>query len=243
MDYWSNLFFLNDSFTQQIHDTADRCNYTDYFNTYLQFPPPSGKFPMLPEDAQGCDVFDSVFAAALEVNPCFNIYHLTDTCPHLYSVLGIVNPGDYEPPGGVVYFNRTDVQMAINAPVGTNWSQCTSKNVFDMGSMNQSVMDGSLGPAQNDVLKHVIESTNNTIIGVGGLDFLLPTNGSLLAIQNITWNGVQGFTERPSEQFYVPYHPEYNQGALSGAGNAGYWITQRGLTFYEVQLAGHGKCF
>lgn len=41
--------------------------------------------------------------------------------------------------------------------------------------------------------------------------------------------------------FYVPYHPEYNQGALADAGLVGKYVTQRGLTFYTVQLAGHGK--
>lgn len=68
------------------------------------------------------------------------------------------------------------------------------------------------------VLKNVIEATNNVLIGVGGLDFLLPANGTLLALNNVTWNGVQGFTKPPTHRFYVPYHPEYSQGALADAG-------------------------
>lgn len=43
----------------------------------------------------------------------------------------------------------------------------------------------------------------------------------------------------PGEELYVPYHPEYNGGALAGAGLQGYWGSERGLTFYQVQLAGH----
>lgn len=151
----------------------------------------------------------------------------------------IVNPGDYEPPGAQVYFNRSDVQKAINAPP-TNWMQCTDVNVFGLGNnTNQSLRDRSLGPAQDGVLQHVIESLNNTIIGVGNLDFLLPTNGTLMALQNVTWNGKQGFQSYPSNEFYTPYHPEYNGGALAGAGYLGLWGSERGLTFYQVQLAGH----
>lgn len=238
LDYWKNVFGLNESFTTAIHERADSCGYTDYFNKYLTFPPP-GPFPTPKNSSDGCDIFDDVFAAALEVNPCFNIYHILDTCPHLFNVLGIVNRGDYFPKNAQVYFNRTDVQAAINAPVGTNWMQCTNKNVFAGPSGNNS-RDQSLGPAQDGVLQHVIESTNNTIIGVGNLDYILPTNGTLLAIQNLTWNGLQGFQTAPTNDFFVPYHPEYNGGSLSGAGNLGTWVSERGLTFYSVELAGHG---
>lgn len=185
-------------------------------------------------------MFDDVYAAAIAVNPCFNIYHILDTCPHLWSQLGIVNPGDYEPPGAQVYFNRSDVQAAINAPP-TNWMLCTDRNVFGNGNDTSTARDRSLGPAQDGVLQHVIESTNNTIIGVGNLDFLLPPNGTLMALQNVTWNGKQGFQSYPGNEFYTPYHPEYNGGSLAGAGYLGLWGTERGLTFYQVQLAGHGK--
>lgn len=245
VDYWSNLFYLNESFSAAIHKRADDCGYTSYLEKYLTFPPPAGKFPLLPDpfatDSYTCDVFDDVYFAELEINPCFNIYHITDTCPHLSTVLGIVNTGDYLAPGEVTYFNRSDVQKAINAPVGTDWKQCTDINVFGGASDNKNLSDTSLGPAQDGVLQHVIESINNTIIGVGNLDFLLPTNGTLLALQNVTWNGVQGFQSFPGTEFYTPYHPEYNGGALAGAGKVGLWGSERGLTFYQVQLAGHGK--
>jgi carboxypeptidase D len=155
--------------------------------------------------------------------------------------MGAINPGDYVPPGDEVYFNRTDVQAAINAPIGTNWQQCTDVNVFadKPTRVDYGPSDQSLGPAQDGVLQRVIEYTNNTIIGQGNLDMLLSTNGTLLAIQNMTWNGVQGFQSFPGTPFYVPYHPEYNGGSLAGAGNLGSWGTERGLTFYQVQLSGH----
>ncbi|EXJ80160.1 hypothetical protein A1O1_08302 [Capronia coronata CBS 617.96] len=244
-DYWSNLMFLNSSFVSLMHELQDYCNYSSYLDQYFTFPPPLEPFPVLPDpyasEEYTCDILDNVYAAALEVNPCFNIYHITDTCAFVYGHLGIVNPGDYSPPGASVYFNRTDVQAAINAPVGTNWMQCTDINVFGDGdNNNESIGDTSLGPAQDGVLQRVIEHTNNTIIGVGNLDFLLPTNGTLFALQNVTWNNLKGFQAYPqSEPFYVPYHPETNQGRESEAGIVGYWGSERGLTFYTVQLSGH----
>jgi carboxypeptidase D len=72
------------------------------------------------------------------------------------------------------------------------------------------------------------------------LDFLLPPNGTLFALQNVTWHGKQGFQSYPQDKyFYVPYHPEYNPGRNSEAGLVGNWGKERGLTYYEVQLAGH----
>jgi carboxypeptidase D len=160
------------------------------------------------------------------------------TCPrHPYSQLGIVNTGDYSPPGAVVYFNRTDVKKALHAPLDVNWLQCSDVNVFGNGTSKGS--DTSVGPANNGVLQRVIEYTNNTIIGSGDLDMLLSTNGTLFAIQNMTWNGAQGFSQYPATPLYAPYHPEYNGGSLAGSGIQGVWTKERNLLFYTAHLAGH----
>ena len=159
----------------------------------MTFPPKPEPFPLLPNPFSGedpnftCNIFGRAYAASLEINPCFNVYHVSDTCPFAYSHLGKANTFDYVPPGGTVYFNRSDVQKAINAPVGTNWQQCTAIDVFGKGyKANATLVDTSLPPTQNDVLKRVIEHTNNTMIGVGNLDMLVSTNGTLLSLQNVT---------------------------------------------------------
>jgi carboxypeptidase D len=54
-------------------------------------------------------------------------------------------------------------------------------------------------PATNNLLSRMIEYTSNVIIGSGGLDMLIPTNGTLLVLQNVTWEGVQGFQRRPGK--------------------------------------------
>ncbi|KAK5685883.1 hypothetical protein LTS10_001996 [Elasticomyces elasticus] len=235
VDYWQKLLYLNESFIERIHARQDECGYSDYLDTYLTYPPPQTPFPTLAEPSRknnySCDQFDSIYEAILEVNPCFGESSIANVEFRDVVMLTSVY-GDYIPTGFTVFFNRTDVQTAINAPVGTNWAQCNN-GVF-LGSGDQS-----LGPAQNGVLQRVIEYTNNTIIGSGNLDMLLNTNGTLLAIQNMTWNGLQGLQSYPDTPFYVPYHPEYNGGALSGAGIVGSWGYERGVTFYQVQLAGH----
>ncbi|KAL5120845.1 hypothetical protein ACEQ8H_001326 [Pleosporales sp. CAS-2024a] len=243
VEYWQNLLYLNESFLERARERQRECGYDTYLEKYFTFPGPNVSVPVLPDPYASpnytCDMFDNMYGAILQVNPCFNIYHITETCPHPYSQLGIVNQGDYTPPGAQVYFNRSDVIEALHAVPGTNWEQCTSNNVFGNGNSSSQASDTSLGPAQDGVLQRVIEYTNNAIIGSGDLDFLLNTNGTLFAIQNMTWHGAKGFSEYPSTPLYAPDHPEYNRGALAGAGYQGVWTKERNLTFYTAHLAGH----
>lgn len=103
----------------------------------------------------------------------------------------------------------------------------------------------------------MIERTNNVIVGSGLLDFLLLTNGTLASLNNMTWNGAQGFSTNPmaSQNLFVPYNPFIEQviyetttqssipsigvGLQAGAGILGTTHTERGLTFTTVNLAGH----
>jgi carboxypeptidase D len=43
------------------------------------------------------------------------------------------------------------------------------------------------------VLRQVIEKTNRVLVANGDLDYEVITNGTLMAIQNMTWNGQMGF--------------------------------------------------
>lgn len=242
VEYWQNILYLNDTFMEQMRQRQADCNYTQYVDTHLQFPPPQEDMPLLEDpyatEDLSCNMVENLYAALVAVNPCFDIYHVTEGCPYVYSQLGKLNQDEYHPEGAIVYFNRTDVQEALHAPVGTNWEKCTTTNVFGKGNDTNAV-DGSLAPGMNGVLQRVIEHTNNTIIGSGDLDMLLPTNGTLLAIQNMTWNGLKGLQEYPNKPLQAPYHPEFNRGAQAGSGVQGRWTSERGLTFYTAHLAGH----
>ena len=242
--HFQNVLGLNETYLADIAAQADSCGYTDFFNKYSNSFPPPGPIPTAPDYNQpGCGLYDDIYNALYYVNPCFNIYHLTDFCPYLWDEMGFPSLGG----GPNNYFNRSDVQEVIHAPP-TNYYVCAGgPGLFPNGDQSPP---STLGP-----LPSVIERTNNTIIGHGLLDFLLFSNGSLITIQNMTWNGLQGFQTAPSEKmnFFVPYHqslgeilslannaipnspPQYD---TAGAGYQGVTHTERGLTFVTVNLAG-----
>lgn len=171
---------------------------------------------------------NDIYYAAPLTNPAWDVYQIATTPPLLWDVLGFPGSFDYLPAGAEIYFNRTDVQQAINAPV-QEWEECTG------GILRH---DNS-APSGLSVLPGVIEKNNRTIIGHGLLDFILLHNGTLMMINNMTWNGAQGFSKYPENDFFVPYHEELDLGSLAGAGNFGRWHEERGLTYIEVALSGH----
>lgn len=166
------------------------CGYEAYIAEYLTFPT-SGIQPPSPYWADGdCDVFDIVNEAVLAVNPCFDIYAINQNCPILWDVLGFPTQLEYAPAGFDLYFNRTDVKEALHAPLDINWAECSNENVFPGG-------DNSPQP-NIYVLPQVIEATNRVLVANGDYDMILMTNGTLLSIQNMTWNGALGFQNQPS---------------------------------------------
>ena len=239
------MLALNETYIANITARAASCGYTDFLEKWTTEFPPSGPIPTAPNsNLPGCDLYDDIYNALYYVNPCFNIYHLTDFCPYLWDELGFPSLGG----GPNNYFNRSDVQAVIHAPP-TDYFICGGgSNIFPRGDQS--------APSALTVLPGVIERTNNTIIGHGLLDFLLFANGSLITIQNMTWNGHQGFQTAPSSEmnFYVPYHESLGyildiandaipntppQIDTAGAGYQGTTHTERGLTFVTVNLAGH----
>lgn len=229
---WSELFNLNKTFVHHLHERYESCGYKDFAELALTYPP-TGPLPT-PPNADGsdtsCNLWEQVYSAALLVNPCWDEYQVATTCPLLWDVLGFPGSFSYSPPGASIYFNRTDVQKAINAPI-MEWAECSN-----------GVLDSDTSPPSGlSVLPKVIEKNKKTIIGHGTLDYVLILNGTLMMIQNMTFNGAQGFSTPPSEfsDFYVPYHSELSLGTLAGAGVFGTYHTERGLTFVRTELSGH----
>ncbi|TVY33747.1 putative serine carboxypeptidase [Lachnellula subtilissima] len=247
VDYWGGLFPFNDTFKAQLHNMSASCGYDDYISKYLTFPPP-GPLPVeLPgtdengDTTDACDVFDAIYNEIFYVNPCWDIYQVATTCPELWDVMGFPGSFSYVPAGAEIYFNRTDVQKAINAPL-IEWNECTNTEVFVGGQDNSP-------PSGLSVLPGVIERSKRTIIGHGALDMVLISNGTLLMINNMTWNGAQGFQSKPSDPFYVPYHsegysPDFGESdpalsVVAASGIFGTTHTERGLTWVSVDLSGH----
>ncbi|KAF9224579.1 alpha/beta-hydrolase [Gyrodon lividus] len=218
---YEGLFSFNQTYMEQLDKKAARCNYTDYVSTYVTYPP-TGLLP-LPgvsvEFAKGCDVWDDIFINALIINPAFNVYRIWDTYPILWDVLGF--PGSFPQKQSPIYFNRKEVKEAIHAPVDTKWTECSNVDVFPDG-------DQSLPPAFT-VLPNVIEKSVRSVIVHGLADFILIAEGTRIVIQNMTWNGLQGFQTPISNDSFI----------VDGVGAYGSMHSERGLTYYEVALSGH----
>ena len=214
-------------------------------DTYLKFPPP-GNQPKIPSSAPNasCDTQGLAQSAIIPVNPCFNIYHITDTCPTPDDRLTPFGPGGVQP-----YFNRTDVRKALHAPLAKSlfdwWFECAISRVFrgpvpGFGPEQQN--DQSPDPIQG-VLPQVIEATNRVLIRNGDYDALILTNGTLLSLQNMTWNGQLGFQEAPSQDFIVPIGlPNFGfpgSPPLGPQGIMGKQHYERGLMWVESYQTGH----
>jgi carboxypeptidase D len=229
VEAFDNIFRLNDTYMAKIKSKANACGYYDYLANYLRFPPP-GPIPQPSGDDSCAGLWADIKIAASVVNPCFNMYQITTTCPLLWDVLGFPGSFEYRPKGSKIYFDRPEVKRAINAPVNTRWAEC--KNI------PLSFLDVS-EPSSFKALPRVIEKSERTIVSHGTLDFILMTNGTLLSIQNMTWNGAQGFQKKPVNDFFVPYHKDAGLSSISGSGLQGIAHTERGLTWVEVFLSGH----
>jgi len=67
------------------------------------------------------------------------------------------------------------------------------------------------------------------VIVHGLADFILIAEGARIVIQNMTWNGLQGFHMPIADDSFL----------VDGVGSLGTAHTERGLTFLEVELSGH----
>ncbi|KAG5984861.1 hypothetical protein E4U55_002788 [Claviceps digitariae] len=233
-----NLIPLDDRTMDTIHNMSETCGYRDYMKKYYTYPPsgPQPSFAPWTERLSngtvvyktGCgNVWNTIFEQAGLANPCFNVYDIQSYCPEVTDSLSDKH----------AYFNRQDVKKAIHAPLNVQWSECVD-SPFVKGDQSE--------PPSKYELPNVIDKTKNVMYVQGGMDFLLPPNGVLLAIQNMTWGGQMGFQSRPSDPFYVP---RWGYGVLKGnyygstlpdkAGVVGTTHTERGLTVVVTNLAGH----
>ncbi|TBU48705.1 alpha/beta-hydrolase [Dichomitus squalens] len=220
-----NVFPFNSTVRTQLQNISDACGFTDYLDhvTY----PPTGLLP-LPRGAfldpdgtvdfgDDCEINGLIQELVTEINPVFDIYRVTDTFPSPWSVLGFPQSTQK-----FIYFNRTDVQDAIHAP-HIDWEICSEENVY------VGFGDTSVPPAANNVLPNVIEKSERVAIVHGLADMILIAEGARIAIQNMTWNGKQGFQ--------TPIEPE--SFIVDNMGVYGNYHTERNLTYVEFYYSGH----
>ena len=78
----------------------------------------------------------------------------------------------------------------------------------------------SVDPIQY-VLPRVIEATNRVLVSDSDLDMIILTNGTFLAIQNMTWNGALGFESRPATSMVVDLPDLQHKAVFNASGQKG----------------------
>ncbi|GAB7353810.1 hypothetical protein MBLNU459_g4188t1 [Dothideomycetes sp. NU459] len=250
----ANLYNFNSTFMDELARSYEFCGYANYTSYYLNFPPLAQQ-PVLTDpynniSAPGidCDLWGLVYDTAYRNNPCFNVYMITSTCPILSDPLAYPSDLQYQYPGmGGVYFNRTDVKMAIHAPLDVDWLECSGP-VFVGDGGQYGLGDESLDPIQH-VLPQIIEATNRVLVANGDYDQEILTQGTLMGIQNMTWNGKLGFQTVPSTPIDIELPDLQYQAVFDASGFAGYdgpgqgimgiQHYERGLMWAETYSSGH----
>ncbi|KAJ5936316.1 hypothetical protein N7454_005614 [Penicillium verhagenii] len=243
----AELFNFNQSFMNDLESTYEQCGYKDYFDTYMTYPA-SGIQPSKSMNYSVCDIYNMIYDEAYNPNPCWSPYRVGQMCPLLWDVLGFPTDLAYEP-SQTTYFNRKDVKRALHVPEYIEWELCSAESVFvgtDPGPEQQ--YDESPNPTEL-VLPRLIEATNRVLIANGDWDYLIITNGTLLAIQNMTWHGELGFKNRPTTPIHIEmpdlqwsaiFDAQEGYGGFDGPqGLMGVQHYERGLMFAETFQAGH----
>ena len=235
----NNILNLNDEWLTFLNNKSAACGYDDFLSTYLVYPPKPGPMPFpfpIEESGYGtfdCDTRNVIVIGSQYQNQCYNVYNILDNCPPRSDV--IQNPI----PGTEPYFNRADVKAALHVPATTDWVN-GGRIVFANSSLDGSSPqnDRSLMPIIS-VLPKIIEASKRTIIISGAMDSVVLHTGVELAIQNMTWNGAQGFQSGEMEKYVVDPFEEFVPETFSGLGQLGKTHTERGLTYILLQRSGH----
>ncbi|TFY65947.1 hypothetical protein EVG20_g5147 [Dentipellis fragilis] len=202
-----NVFPFNSSFVAELQRISDLCGYTDYLGNSVHA-------------KEECHIWESIFEEVSVLNPAWNVYRVTETWPMSWSVTGFP-----ELTQKFIYFNRTDT--LLHAP-HIDWEICSEGDVYVNATTGQLGSDQSIYSTLS-VLPNVIEKSERVAIVHGLADYILLAEGTRIAIQNMTWNGAQGFqTPIQDESFHV-----------KDMGVYGNMHQERGLTYVEFYYSGH----
>ncbi|KAL4888994.1 Alpha/Beta hydrolase protein [Aspergillus ambiguus] len=208
-------------------------------------------------------------AAASPHRKCFDVYDIHNDCDTVDPLPLLAS-----------YFSRPEVQLALNLPAPSpsppstralnarkdsededddddeTYSPCNNNNI--LATLLQAAPPE---PPAYTVLPALITTHNISVhVYSGEYDMLLNHIGTELVLQNMTWNGARGFTQKPGRVFFVQdaapdeatlaAHP---CGRIDGSTGpveaiaacaldpavAGIWVSERGLTYHLFRGAGH----
>jgi carboxypeptidase D len=124
------------------------------------------------------------------------------------------------------FFNNATVQAYIHSPAKDNAKRCV-RGIF-YPDEDQSIPPDRSPDFKKPLLARMIQQNKKYILMSSEYDYKLITNGTILALQNLTWNGAQGFSKIPQTPIF---DVEKKQRGLA--------ITERGLTFATIKGSGH----
>ncbi|RSL93668.1 hypothetical protein CEP52_013121 [Fusarium oligoseptatum] len=230
--HWESVFAIPDKNKKILDKNNKDCGLDAYLDSHLTYPPP--QMPWKPAQVKGCDIIANFDDINTVINPCFNVYHVLDTCPVLWDILGFPSV-EYTPPGATLFFNIPGVRKAIHAPPAPKeWASCSGPVFID----NNDNYD----PVEHEKkLQTLIEKTGNVLIGSGVADYIIQPNATALAVQALKWNGKQGFQKPPKDEFILPAitNNDKNVPNWSGGSVQGSVHSERGFTLATVKTSGH----
>jgi carboxypeptidase D len=128
-----------------------------------------------------------------------------------------------------------------------SWTECSGPVFVKSAVCPYGNGDPSIDPIQH-VLPKVLEATTRVLVANGNYDFEIITNGTLLSIQNMTWNGALGFQSAPSTPIdltlpNLQWQAIFESSGLGGFDGPGQGIMgvqhdERGLTWAETFQSG-----
>ncbi|KAI9930883.1 hypothetical protein ASPWEDRAFT_146417 [Aspergillus wentii DTO 134E9] len=165
---------------------------------------------------------------------CFDVYDIKNDCNTIDPFHLLAS-----------YFSRADVQTTLNAlPPDSDSGDATlfSACSDDILQTLVSVAVPPTPPAYS-ILPSLVTSHNLALhIYSGDHDMLINHLGTELCLQNMTWRGAQGFSQKPSRVFFTDNATPANlamQNNGDGLAEAGIWASERGVSFHLFRDAGH----
>ena len=211
-----DLLGLNDTQLAQLQANAARYGLDTYYADHLAYPP-KGPLPY-PANWTGAETYDAWGEVLNAWNGahCSSPYDISTQCPYLLDPLGFPASGITPPSVDNFLNNQTGLAAAINVRPGVTFLLCKGEQYDDLNQPypNESIMPG------------VIARSERVVVGGGDLDMLLLTKGAELVIQNMTWNGEQGFQKG------------VKMDVVTSQGIRGHYITERSLSLVEFYYAG-----
>ncbi|KAJ5787208.1 Peptidase S10 serine carboxypeptidase [Penicillium paradoxum] len=169
---------------------------------------------------------------------CFDIYDISHDCSAVSEL-----------PLMAEYFGRADVQAALHVENNGPYSACNSTILTTLLAAPSPV------PPEYFILPSLVDKHNVSLhLYSGEWDMLLTHLGAELSLQNMTWDGAQGFAQKPNRPFFAnnaaPSAPEKWVSrstptattlatATPTAVVAGTWGEERGVSYHFFRRSGH----